>query len=69
MDLTASSFLWFSSPTSVPFGGQFLMQIPFTVSNSDTSTEALPPIQAIESVTVTVTNGAGTSNTLTALVQ
>jgi len=69
MDLTASSFLWFSSPASVPFGGQFLMQIPFSVSNSDTSSEALPPIQAIESATVNVTNSVGTSSSLTALVQ
>ncbi len=69
VDLTASSFLWFTSASSVPYGGQFLMQLPFSISNSDTSNSALPPIQAIESVTVTVTNSVGTSNALTALVQ
>ncbi|MBL0162055.1 MAG: hypothetical protein IPP47_34120 [Bryobacterales bacterium] len=45
------------------------MQMPFSISNSDTSNSALPPIQAIESVTVTLANGVGTSNSLTALVQ
>lgn len=69
MDLTAASFIWFNSPTSAQFGGQFLMQLPFSVSNSDTSEEALPPIQAIESVTVSVSNSVGSSNQLTALVQ
>ncbi|MBL0162052.1 MAG: choice-of-anchor D domain-containing protein [Bryobacterales bacterium] len=69
VDLTASSFVWFTSASSLPYGGQFLMQMPFSISNSDTSSSALPPIQAIESVTVTLTNGVGTSNSLTALVQ
>jgi hypothetical protein len=69
IDLTAASFVWFNSPNSVQFGGQFLMQVPFSFSNSDTSNSALSPVQAIESVTVTVSNWAGTSNELTAIVQ
>lgn len=69
LDLTASSFLWFNSQTSLEFGGQFLLQIPFSLGNSDNSTAAVPPIQSIESVTVTVTNAAGTSSALTSLVQ
>jgi hypothetical protein len=68
LDLTAASFLWFNSPNSVQFGGQFLMQMPFSFSSSNTSNQALPPVQAIESVTVTLSNWAGTSNQLTAIV-
>ncbi|MBE0656230.1 MAG: choice-of-anchor D domain-containing protein [Bryobacteraceae bacterium] len=69
MDLTAASFGWFTSPSSVQFGGQFLMQVPFSFSNSDTSNQALSPILAIESVAVTVSNSLGSSNQLTALIQ
>lgn len=69
MDLTSASFVWFNSQNSVQYGGQFLMQIPFNLTNSDTSENAIPPVQAIESVTVTISNGVGTSTQQTALVQ
>lgn len=69
MDLTAASLLWFNSPDSVQYGGQFVMQVPFNFSSSDTSSGAQSPIQAIESVTVTLSNALGASNQLTAVVQ
>ena len=69
LDLAANSFIWFNSQASAAFGGQFLLQVPFSLGNSDTATTALPPIQTIESVTLTVTNPTGTSNTMTALIQ
>lgn len=69
MDLAAASLLWFNSTGSVQFGGQFVMQVPFNFSSSDTSSDATPPIQAIESVTVTLSNALGASNQLTAVVQ
>lgn len=68
-DLTANSFLWFNSPAAAGFGGQFVIQFPVSLRSSDTSSAAVPPIQAIESVTVTLTNERGTSNALTAPVQ
>lgn len=68
-DLTASSFVWFNSQASVAFGGQFLISFPFSVTSSDTATGALPPIQTLESATVTVTNERGTSNAVTAQIQ
>lgn len=65
-DLTANSLLWFTSQASLSFGGQFVAQIPFglNISGGD-----VPPIQAIESVTVTMTNERGASNSVTTLIQ
>lgn len=64
-DLTANSLLWFTSQASVPFGGQFVAQIPFGLNISG---GAVPPIQTIESVTVTMSNERGVSNSLTTLI-
>jgi len=68
-DLTASSYVWFNSQASAAFGGQFLISFPFSVTSSDTSSTALPPIQAIESVNVSVGNDRGTSNSIDSPVQ
>ena len=65
-DLTTKSYTWFSSDTAQAFGGQFQIQIPFTLSNSDSSSSATQPVDAIESVTVTVTNSVGASASVTA---
>jgi hypothetical protein len=64
-DLTTKSYSWFGSQTSQSFGGQFQIQVPFTLTNSDTSSSAIQPIQTIESVTVTVTNSVGSSTSVT----
>jgi hypothetical protein len=64
-DLTTKSYSWFGSQTSQSFGGQFQILVPFTLSNSDTSSSAIQPIQTIESVTVTVTNSVGSSTSVT----
>lgn len=48
---------WFASAASLPFGGQFSVSIPFSVSGDPAS---------ITSITVTVTNSEGGSNTVTA---
>lgn len=69
LDLTAASLLWFNSSGSVQYGGQFVMQVPFSFSSSNTSSDAPPPIQAIESLTVTLSNALGASNQLTAVIQ
>lgn len=64
-DLTTKSYVWFSSTSAQAFGGQFQIQVPFTLTNSDSSSSATQPIQAIESVTVTVTNSVGASTAVT----
>ncbi len=61
-DLTATSFVWFSSQASAGFGGQFVMQIPFSLNSSDGSTNLLT---ALDSVTVSMANDRGQSNQLT----
>jgi hypothetical protein len=52
--------LWFNGSVSTPYGGQFRISIPFTVSGPDASTVA-KTVGSIQSVTVTLTNEAGTS--------
>ena len=52
LGLTASAATWFQSQTSATLGGQFRLLIPFTVQGE---------LTAIQSVSVTLTNGEGTS--------
>lgn len=51
-DLTGKFTTWFQGATSVPTGGQFLLDQTFTVSGADT---------AIGSISVTLTNTTGTT--------
>ncbi|BDC53172.1 hypothetical protein F183_A54870 (plasmid) [Bryobacterales bacterium F-183] len=66
-DITGSSLLWFGSPASSAFGGQFTMQIPFAFSGSNLPANQ-QPTQSIESVTITLTNERGASNAITIAV-
>ena len=52
LGLTTSAAAWFQSQTSATLGGQFRLLIPFTVQGE---------LTAIQSVSVTLTNGEGTS--------
>jgi len=65
VDLATSGYGWFQSTSSASFGGQFSVQIPFTLSTSDTATTAAAALSAIDSITFTVTNERGVSNSLT----
>lgn len=69
LDLTGPSLLWFSIPGSSGFGGQFTARVPFVLSTSSTSSDAVPPTRAIESVSLTITNDRGTSSSVTVMVQ
>ncbi|MBZ5594939.1 MAG: choice-of-anchor D domain-containing protein [Acidobacteriia bacterium] len=62
IDISQAAKLWFSSTPSVPFGGQFTATIPFTLQGTVSATQTL--LQSIASVSVTIANGTGTSNTL-----
>jgi hypothetical protein len=55
---------WFSSSQSDSFGGQFLVTVPFTLSNSS-SNSSTSLVSLLQSVSVTATNSAGTSNMTT----
>jgi len=50
---------WFQSAASQPFGSQFTLAQPFTISGSAT---------AVTNVTVTMSNSVGTSNAITATI-
>jgi hypothetical protein len=62
VDLTQASTLWFNSTASVAFGGQFMVTIPFTLHGTVSSTQTL--VQSLSSVSLTVANGTGSSNTV-----
>jgi hypothetical protein len=56
---------WFSSTQSDSFGGQFTVSVPFTLSNGQTTTTTTTTtslVSLLQSVSVTATNSAGTSN-------
>ena len=54
---------WFRSTASQAFGGQFFIQVPFTLRSDQASVTS--PLDALQSVAVTATNERGASNSLT----
>jgi hypothetical protein len=67
VDLSQVAPAWFASTSSVTFGGQFLVQVPFTLHGTVPTGQTL--LNALASVSATVSNAQGTSNTLTANIQ
>lgn len=61
LDVSQSSTFWYANSASQPFGGEFAITYPFTLSIPTGTT--LPLANNIK-VTVTATNSTGTSNTL-----
>jgi hypothetical protein len=59
VDIRALAATWFSSTSSQSFGGQFAVLIPFTFSGTAPVGQTL--LQSIASVSVTISNDAGTS--------
>jgi hypothetical protein len=66
-DLSQPGALWFQSSTGLTFGGQFAITISFTLTG--TVPKGQTPIQALASVSTTVSNSIGTSNALQANIQ
>jgi hypothetical protein len=64
IDLGQAAAVWFASTTSVAFGGQFKVTVPFTLSGAVSTGQSLT--NSIASVSVTVSNPTGTSNSLQA---
>lgn len=56
IDLNSLFTTWYNSSTSMPFGSQFRLSLPFSLTGNATD---------IGSASVTLTNSVGTSNTLT----
>jgi hypothetical protein len=65
LDLTGPSSVWFNSPASQTFGGQFTLDVQFQLATSDRGTEAVPPTLALESASVVISSPAGNSNSAT----
>ncbi len=61
IDVTSASSAWFQSTASQPYGGAFLIAIPFVLSNGS-STDDL--VHLLQSLTITATNGVGASSSI-----
>ncbi len=61
------STVWFEGTASQAFGGQFTLAIPFTFQASLAAGQSV--ISAIASVSVTISNASGTSNSIQATLQ
>ena len=64
IDLRQASAVWFQSSASQTFGGQFTVSLPFTLQGTPPSGTTL--LQAIASVSATLSNEVGASNALQA---
>lgn len=67
VDVSNVSKVWFQSSTSQSFGGLFQLTIPFSLTGKVPNTQSL--LEAITSVTATITNSVGSSNSLQANLQ
>ncbi len=63
LDLTAASALWYQGAPSQAFGGLFTLSVPFSLRTDD---KTAVPIEAIQSVSATVSNDQGRSNSVAA---
>jgi hypothetical protein len=61
LDISQSSAFWYSSGSSLPYGGEFAITYPFTLTFPTGTT--LPLANNI-GVSVTATNSVGTSNSV-----
>jgi hypothetical protein len=66
-DLSSVAGLWFQSAASQAFGGQFQVSMSFTLTGTASNGTTL--LQAISSISATIGNSVGTSNSLQASLQ
>lgn len=59
VDISGPSSVWFQSSASQSFGGLFQVTIPFTLNGKVSATQTL--LQAISSISATISNSVGTS--------
>ena len=67
LDLTQASAVWFQSTTSQGLGGEFTVSVPFTFSGTPPTGTTL--LQTIASVSATVSNAVGASNSVSTPIQ
>jgi len=66
IDVSSASASWFQGTAASDFGGSFLLEVPFVLSNG-TSTANL--VSFLQSLSITATNNVGTSNQLVVPIQ
>ena len=66
IDVSAASASWFQGTAASGFGGSFLVEVPFTLSNGNSTTNL---VGLLQSLSITATNNAGTSSALVVPLQ
>ena len=61
IDVSSSSTSWFQGTASQGFGGAFLVAIPFTLQNGNTTTDL---VHLLQSLSITATNDVGASSAI-----
>jgi hypothetical protein len=61
INVSSAASVWYQSAASTPFGGAFLIEIPFVLSNGSTTADL---VHMLQSVTITATNSVGVSNSI-----
>jgi hypothetical protein len=59
--VSSASSAWYQSAASTPFGGAFLIAIPFVLSNGSSTTDL---VHMLQSLTITATNSVGVSTSI-----
>ena len=67
VNLESAAANWFRTPASQPFGGQFSISLPFTFRSDQATLTSL--LDKIRSVSVTASNGLGSSNAVTTTIR
>ena len=66
-DVSGAASVWFQSTASQAFGGLFEVSVPFSLTGTAPKNETL--LQAIASISATISNSVGTSSTIQTNVQ
>jgi hypothetical protein len=61
INVSAASSGWFQSTASTPFGGAFLIAIPFVLSSGSSTSDL---VHMLQSLTITATNSVGVSSSI-----
>ena len=66
IDMSTAAASWFQGSAASSFGGSFLLEVPFTLSNGNTTANLLSFLQSLN---ITATNNVGTSSQLVVPLQ
>jgi hypothetical protein len=61
VNVSAASSAWFQSAAAQPFGGAFLIAIPFVLSSGNSTSDL---VHMLQSLTITATNSVGVSSSI-----